>query len=157
MLLKLVLVKKLVEAFLLLVVAFFATVGSRHYVQLPLVVDQLTGADRQLLAQLAHRAVAAGPDRLELVGAGAGIYAQLILIAALATWRRAPWGEWLMVAVFLSALPMEIWEITKQPSIPHGLVLALTLLGLGLLLWEMGAQGRPLPLGRGRRFRGGRR
>jgi|GEM_PF-547814 len=157
MLLKLVLIKKLVEAFLLLVVAFLATVGSRHYAQLPNLVDQLTGADRKLLAHLADRAVAAGPDRLELVGAGAAIYGLLIVIAAVATWRRAPWGEWLMLGVFLSALPMEIWEITKEPSVPHGLILALTLLGLGLLLREMRAQGRLLPLGRGGRLRGGRR
>jgi len=140
MLLKLVLIKKLVEAFLLLVVAFLATVGSRHYAQLPLLVDQLTGADRQLLAGLADRAMEAGPGQLELVGAGAGVYALLIVIAAVATWRRAPWGEWLMLVVFLSALPMEFREITKEPSPAHGLILALTLLGLGLLLKEM----RPL-------------
>ena len=92
----------------------------------------------------------AGPGWLELVGAGAAIYGLLIVIAAVATWRRAPWGEWLMLGVFLSALPMEIWEITKEPSVPHGAILALTLLGLGLLLREMQVQARPLPFGRGR-------
>ena len=61
----------------------------------------------------------------------------LITVASLATLRQRPWGERLLLAVLLTMLPLESWDLVREPSWLHGLVVAFTLLGTLLVIGEM--------------------
>lgn len=137
LLLKLVLVKKLVEAGILFVAALLSLAGSRHYQQLPQLADRLGAGHRLVLEALARHELAMSPGRLEITAIVAALFAVLITVASLATLRQRPWGEKMLVAVFLAMLPLEAWDLVREPSVMHGLVLALTLLGTVLVLGEL--------------------
>jgi uncharacterized membrane protein (DUF2068 family) len=77
------------------------------------------------------------PGRLEMTAIAAALFSVLITVASLATLRQRPWGEWMLLGVLLTMLPLEAWDLGREPSWPHGLVLALTLLGTVLVLGEL--------------------
>ncbi|MEI7665737.1 MAG: DUF2127 domain-containing protein [Synechococcaceae cyanobacterium ELA263] len=137
LLLKLLVFKKLVEAGVLFVAALLSLVGSRHYRQLPELADRLGAGHRLVLEALARQEIGMGLWRLQITAIAAALFAVLITVASLATLRQRPWGEKMLLAVFLAMLPLEGWDLVREPSWPHGLVLALTLLGTVLVLGEL--------------------
>ncbi|MFZ0408482.1 MAG: DUF2127 domain-containing protein [Cyanobium sp.] len=137
LLLRLLVCKKLFEAGVLFVAALLSLAGSRHYGQLPLLADRLGASHRLVLEALARYELGMSPWRLQITALLAGLLAVLITVAALATLRQRPWGERLLLLVFLAMLPLEAWDLLREPSWLHGLVLALTLLGTLLLGGEL--------------------
>ena len=137
LLLKLVLFKKLVEAGVLFVAALLSLAGIRHYQDLPELADRLGAGHRPLLAALAHQAIGMGPWQLEITAIAATLFSVLITVASLATLRQRPWGERLLLTVLLTMLPLESWDLVREPSWLHGLVVAFTLLGTLLVIGEM--------------------
>ena len=137
LLLKLVLFKKLVEAGVLFVASLLSLAGSRHYQQLPQLADRLGAGHRLVLEALARQEMAMSPGRLEITAIATALFAVLITVASLATLGQRPWGEKMLLAVFLAMLPLEAWDLMREPSWLHGLVLALTLLGTVLVLGEL--------------------
>lgn len=68
----------------------------------------------------------------------AGVLAELIKVASVATLRQRSWGERrLLVVVFLAMGPLEAWDLLREPSWLHGLVLDLTLGGTVLVAGEL--------------------
>ncbi len=137
LLLKLVVFKKLVEAGVLFVAALLSLAGFRHYQQLPELADRLGAGHRLVLAALAHQAMGMGQTRLQITAIAALLFAVLITVASLASLRQRPWGERMLLVVFLMMLPLEAWDLVHEPNWLHGLVLALTLLGTGLVAQEL--------------------
>jgi len=137
LLLKLVVFKKLVEAGVLFVAALLSLAGIRHYQELPQLADRLGAGHRLVLAALARQATDMGPARLQITAIFAGLFAVLITVASLATLRQRPWGEKMLLVVFLTMLPLEAWDLVHEPTWLHGLVLALTLLGTVLVGREL--------------------
>ncbi len=137
LLLKLVLFKKLVEAGVLFVAALLSLAGSRHYQQLPQLADRLGTGHRLVLEALARQEMTMSPGRLEITAIAAALFAVLITVASLATLGQRPWGEKTLLVVFLTMLPLEAWDLVREPSWLHGLVLALTLLGTVLVVGEL--------------------
>jgi len=137
LLLKLVVFKKLVEAGVLFVAALLSLAGFRHYKQLPELADRLGAGHRLVLAALAHQAMGMGPWRLQITAIAALLFAVLITVASLATLGQRPWGEKMLLVVFLTMLPLEAWDLVHAPNGLHGLVVALTLLGIALVVTEM--------------------
>lgn len=137
LLLRLVLYKKLLEAGVLFVAALLSLVGIRHYQQLPELADRLGAGHRLVLEALARQGMDMSPGRLEITAIAAALFSVLITVAALATLRQRPWGEWMLLGVLLTMLPLEAWDLGHEPNWLHGLVLALTLLGTVLVVGEL--------------------
>ncbi|RCL52630.1 MAG: DUF2127 domain-containing protein [Synechococcus sp. MED-G71] len=129
MLLRLIVLKKLLVALLLFAVALLSLVGSRRYDQLPDLLQELTESDRTLLAALVSRGLDEGVRRLEVTALVSGLYGLVIAVAALGTLQDRAWGEWLLLMVLLSSLPLELGELIKEPTPVHAILVAVTVVG----------------------------
>jgi uncharacterized membrane protein (DUF2068 family) len=129
MLLNLIILKKILLAILLFFVSLSAMVGSFRYDELPLLVQQLSGSNQRILLGMAQKGMAAGPERLEQIAIFSGIYACLISLAAIGTFRKKAWGEKLLLTILVISVPFELMEVSKNPSILSVVVMLLTLLG----------------------------
>lgn len=133
MLLRLIVFKKLLVALVLFAVSLLSLVGSRRYDQLPDLMQELTQTDHTLLAALVNRGLDEGVWRLQVTALVSGLYGLVITVAAIGTLRGKAWGEWLLLAVLLSSLPVEVLELIKKPSTVHVALLAITVMGSLLL------------------------
>tara|TARA_B100002051_G_scaffold259934_1_gene279955 strand:+ start:856 stop:1287 length:432 start_codon:yes stop_codon:yes gene_type:complete len=133
MLLRLIVFKKLLVALVLFAVSLLSLVGSRRYDQLPDLMQELTETDHTLLAALVNRGLDEGVWRLQVTALVSGLYGLVITVAAIGTLRGKAWGEWLLLAVLLSSLPVEVLELIKKPSTVHVALLAITVMGSLLL------------------------
>lgn len=133
MLLRLIVLKKLLVALLLFAVALLSLVGSRRYDQLPDLLQELTESDRTLLAALVSRGLDEGVRRLEVTALVSGLYGLVIAVAALGTLQDRAWGEWLLLMVLLSSLPLELGELIKEPTPVHAILVAVTVVGSAVI------------------------
>ena len=137
MLLRLIILKKLLVAVLLLTVAVLALVGSYRYDQLPELLQECTDNDHALLAAVVGRGLQEGQTKLLLTALVTSVYGVLIAVAAIAAWLGRRWGEWLLLAVLLSSLPMELHEITTEPSAVNLTLTGVTLLGIWIVAGQL--------------------
>ena len=133
MLLRLIVFKKLLVALVLFAVSLLSLVGSRRYDELPYLMQELTETDHTLLAALVNRGLDEGVWRLQVTALVSGLYGLVITVAAIGTLRGKAWGEWLLLAVLLSSLPVEVLELIKKPSTVHVALLTITVMGSLLL------------------------
>ena len=133
MLLRLIVFKKLLVALVLFAVSLLSLVGSRRYDELPDLMQELTETDHTLLAALVNRGLDEGVWRLQVTALVSGLYGLVITVAAIGTLRGKAWGEWLLLAVLLSSLPVEVLELIKKPSTVHVALLTITVMGSLLL------------------------
>ena len=77
--------------------------------------------------------LALGPDALRGLAGVAAVYSVLIYLAAWAAWTDRRWGDWLLVALLVVPLPLEVIELIHSKSPSDLVVLGLTLLGLTLV------------------------
>ena len=129
-LIRLIVIKKVLLAVVLLVISLAALYGDIHYAHLSDFADTWGQADRRLLAAMAQQGAVLGPTRLIQLAVVSALYALLILIAAWGTWLGRRWGEWLLVALLALALPLEIMHALNEQSPRTFVVLGLTVLGL---------------------------
>ncbi|ABB35868.1 DUF2127 domain-containing protein [Synechococcus sp. CC9605] len=129
-LIRLIVIKKVLLAAVLLVISLAALYGDIHYAQLSDFADTWGQADRRLLAAMAQQGAVLGPTRLIQLAVVSALYALLILVAAWGTWFGRRWGEWLLVALLALALPLEIMHALHEQSPRTFVVLGLTVLGL---------------------------
>ena len=129
-LIRLIVIKKVLLAAVLLVISLAALYGDIHYAQLSDFADTWGQADRRLLAAMAQKGAVLGPTRLIQLAVVSALYALLILVAACGTWLGRRWGEWLLVALLALALPLEIMHAWHEQSPRTFVVLGLTVLGL---------------------------
>ena len=129
-LIRLIVIKKVLLAAVLLVISLAALYGDIHYAQLSDFADSWGQADRRLLAAMAQQGAVLGPTRLIQLAVVSALYALLILVAAWGTWLGRRWGEWLLVALLALALPLEIMHAWHKQSPRTFVVLGLTVLGL---------------------------
>ncbi|WP_114994615.1 DUF2127 domain-containing protein [Synechococcus sp. UW179A] len=131
-LIRLIVVKKLLLAGVLLAISLAAVFGDVHYAELSDFAETWGKADRQFLSSLAVKGTLLGPTRLMRLAFVSGLYAALILVAAWATWVGRRWGEWLLVGVLGLALPLELADALHEQSPRTWVVLGLTVIGLVL-------------------------
>ena len=131
-LIRLIVVKKLLLAGVLLAISLAAVFGDVHYAELSDFAETWGKADRQFLSSLAEKGTLLGPTRLMRLALVSGLYAALILVAAWATWVGRRWGEWLLVGVLGLALPLELEHALHEQSPRPWIVLGLTVIGLVL-------------------------
>ena len=145
LLIRLIVIKKVVVATLLLLVSVAASISSQDMGRLALLADDLVAGDRMLLASLARRALDLGPDSLRAIALISGSYALLVYLAAWAAWNERRWGDWLLVALMALPLPYEVFELVQQQSPSDAIVLGLNVLGLLIVLTRARRHGRPAP------------
>ena len=145
LLIRLIVIKKVVVATLLLLVSVAATISSQDMGRLALLADDLVAGDRMLLASLARRALDLGPDSLRAIALISGSYALLVYLAAWAAWNERRWGDWLLVALMALPLPYEVYELVQQQSPSDAIVLGLNVLGLLIVLTRARRHGRTTP------------
>ena len=129
-LIRLIVIKKVLLAAVLLVISLAALYGDIYYAQLSDFADTWGQADRRLLAAMAQQGAVLGPTRLIQLAEVSALYALLILVAAWGTWLGRRWGEWLLVALLALALPLEIMYAWHEQSPRTFVVLGLTVVGL---------------------------
>ena len=145
LLIRLIVIKKVVVATLLLLVSVAASISSQDMGRLALLADDLVAGDRMLLASLARRALDLGPDSLRAIALISGSYALLVYLAAWAAWNERRWGDWLLVALMALPLPYEVFELVQQQSLSDAIVLGLNVLGLLIVLTRARRHGRTAP------------
>ena len=145
LLIRLIVIKKVVVATLLLLVSVAASISSQDMGRLALLADDLVAGDRMLLASLARRALDLGPDSLRAIALISGSYALLVYLAAWAAWNERRWGDWLLVALMALPLPYEVYELVQQQSPSDAIVLGLNVLGLLIVLKRARRHGRTAP------------
>ena len=131
-LIRLIVVKKLLLAGVLLTISLAAVFGDVHYAELSDFAETWGKADRQFLSSLAEKGTLLGPTRLMRLAFVSGLYAAMIMIAAWATWVGRRWGEWLLVGVLGLALPLELDHALHEQSPRTWVVLGLTVIGVAL-------------------------
>ena len=129
-LIRLIVIKKVLLAVVLLLISLAALFGDVHYAQLSDFADSWGQADRQFLSAMARKGTVLGPTRLMRLAVVSAVYALLIFVAAWATWLGRRWAEWLLVGILALALPLEIMHALHEQSPRTLVVLGLTILGL---------------------------
>ena len=142
MLLKLIVLKKLLLAALLFLLAVLALGGSRHYQQLPALAQKLSSGDHLLLANLARRAMGFQQGALGAVALVLGLYAILLTCAAVASWQRKGWGDQVLLSVFALEVVVELWQCLTSFAWPHVAAIAISLLGMRLIVVHLRRQAR---------------
>jgi uncharacterized membrane protein (DUF2068 family) len=142
MLLKLIVLKKLLLAALLFLLAVLALGGSRHYQQLPALAQKLSSGDHLLLANLARRAMGFQQGALGAVALVLGLYAILLTCAAVASWQRKRWGDQVLLSVFALEVVVELWQCLTSFAWPHVAAIAISLLGMRLIVVHLRRQAR---------------
>jgi uncharacterized membrane protein (DUF2068 family) len=65
---------------------------------------------------LLHVATSATPARLQLLAAGALVYAAMRLVEAVGLWRGRRWAAWFGAATGVVYLPFEVWALVREPG-----------------------------------------
>lgn len=65
------------------------------------------------------------PERFKQLGIGSFVYAALFLTEGVGLWLGKRWGEWVTIVITSSLVPLEIFEIVREPSATKVAVLVL--------------------------------
>ena len=84
-----------------------------------------------------------GRTRLELLAAGAFVYAVLHVVEGTGLLLGRRWAEWFTVLMTSSLLPLELFEIARGPDLLRLGIFAANLAILLYLLRQLGAPSRP--------------
>ena len=134
LLIRLIVIKKVAVATVLLLLSAAASISSQDMGRLAQWADDLVDGDRKLLAALAQRGLDLGSESLQAIGLISGSYALLVYLAAWAAWNERHWGDWLLVVLMALPVPFEVLELVHQKSPSDAIVLGLNLLGLWIVL-----------------------
>jgi uncharacterized membrane protein (DUF2068 family) len=74
------------------------------------------------------------PHKLHEIGVGTFVYAALFLVEGTGLWFKRHWAEWLTVGITTSFIPIEVWEIGKEPTAARIIALVLNLAAVIYLL-----------------------
>ena len=95
----------------------------------------------RLAATLAERVLPylgeASPGRLVAVALGAFLYAGVFLVEGVGLWRCKRWAEYLTILVTASLLPVELIALHRRLTPFRAGTLALNILVIGYLLWQL--------------------
>jgi uncharacterized membrane protein (DUF2068 family) len=135
--LTLIAIGKLLKATLLIAfgVAALAIVGKDG----PSTVDGWAEALRvDPSSRLLHRAIEAvsgvSAKKLEGLGVGSFVYAALFAVEAIGLWLQKRWAEYLTIAITISFVPFEIYEIARHATAARIVTLALNVVAVVYLV-----------------------
>jgi uncharacterized membrane protein (DUF2068 family) len=79
------------------------------------------------------------PSLIKKLGVGSLIYAGLFLTEGVGLWMLKRWAEWLTVIITSSLLPIEIYEIHRNPTPAKFTALAINLAIVAYLIYHVRA------------------
>jgi uncharacterized membrane protein (DUF2068 family) len=103
---------------------------------------KLSSGDHLLLANLARRAMGFQQGALGAVALVLGLYAILLTCAAVASWQRKRWGDQVLLSVFALEVVVELWQCLTSFAWPHVAAIAISLLGMRLIVVHLRRQAR---------------
>jgi uncharacterized membrane protein (DUF2068 family) len=130
-LLRLIAIFKLVKALTLIVLGF----GALRLIHENNAADAMTHLAGRLgfnpgglyLDHALAKLVNLPPKDFRDLGIGSFVYAALFLIEGLGLWFAKPWAEWFTAIITGSLVPLEIFEIHRNPTITKVIVLLLNI------------------------------
>ena len=84
-----------------------------------------------------QKATHLSPHRIKEMGLVSIVYAGLFLTEGIGLWLLKRWAEWFTVVITGSLVPVEVYEIFRQPSLVKILVLVVNLAVLAYLLFRI--------------------
>ena len=85
---------------------------------------------------------AATPRHFATIGLGAFLYASVFLVEGVGLWRGKRWAEWFTIGVTVSLLPLEIIAIIHRVTIVRVGALAINIVVIAYLFWQLRARQR---------------
>lgn len=67
-----------------------------------------------ILIRWTEQLLGLSPQRFEIIGIGACIYATLFAVEGWGLWRGKRWAEYLTVFATASLIPFEVWELARH-------------------------------------------
>lgn len=89
------------------------------------------------LSHVIQRATSLPPKRIKELGIASFIYAGLFLTEGTGLWLEKRWAEWFTITITASLVPIEIYEIIREPSAVKVLVLIVNVAILGYLIYRV--------------------
>ena len=133
----------LVKAALLAAVGF----GALELVQRPVADRALAWAralgssgGRGTVQSVVARVSTISPSRLEALGVAAFLYAILYSVEGIGLWRERRWAEYLTVIATASFVPVEIYELVQQVTVPRVSALVLNVVVVLYLVGRLRAR-----------------
>lgn len=83
------------------------------------------------------RASNLSPEQVKKLGLVGLIYATLFLVEGTGLWMQKRWGEWVTVVITGTLVPVEAYEIFRQPSVVKVLLLLLNIAVVGYLIYRI--------------------
>jgi len=77
------------------------------------------------------------PKRIQIIAAATFAYAGLFLVEGVGLWRGLHWAEVLTVVATSSLVPVEVYELTRHPSLNKVLVIGLNVAIVAYLVWRL--------------------
>jgi uncharacterized membrane protein (DUF2068 family) len=76
-------------------------------------------------------------SRLQALGVGFFAYAGLFVVEGIGLWRQKRWAEYLTVIVTASFVPLEVYELVKDVTLPRIAALLANVLVVAYLVWVL--------------------
>ena len=77
------------------------------------------------------------PNKIKEIGLGSFVYAALFLTEGVGLWLGKRWAEWFTVIITASLVPLEVWELSRHPTVAKAIVLALNLAIVAYLIYRL--------------------
>src|SRR5665213_529526 len=77
------------------------------------------------------------PHKIKVIGLASFVYAGLFLIEGVGLWLVKRWGEWVTTIITGSLVPVEVYEIDRDPTVIRILVLVLNVAIVGYLIYRI--------------------
>lgn len=64
-------------------------------------------------------------------------YAGVFAVEGVGLWMRRRWAEWLTTIITASLIPLEVWELIRNPNVGAAMVLVANIAIVGYLYWHV--------------------
>ena len=69
-------------------------------------------------------------------------YAAVFAVEGIGLWMRRRWAEWMTTIITASLIPLEVWELIRNPNIGAAAVLAANIAIVAYLYWHVSGRRR---------------
>lgn len=91
----------------------------------------------RLISHAIERATNLSPHRIREIGLVSFVYAGLFLTEGIGLWLEKRWAEWFTVVITSSLVPVECYEIYRQPTPIKILLLLINIGVVGYLIYRI--------------------
>lgn len=93
--------------------------------------------ERRVLQFVVERVCDLGDARLRVIGIGCFVYATIFLIEGIGLYQERRWAEYLTIIATGSLIPVELYGIAHQPTVPKFAILAINIVIVAYLGYRL--------------------